>query len=167
MAPPALRSSWNTSRTRLADVIIPAAAALGALYLTLRHGSFPAPGDVPILDLIAFEEPFAHTALHLWYYAAPACVTFSLGCVVVRHAASLRRTTGRAGARLVDQLAGAAETADRLLSWRLVTAFLLAVLALGWSAATRPFPAPGDVPLLDLIEFEAPPSTPSSAPGTS
>ena len=38
----------------------------------------------------------------------------------------------------------------------MVTAFLLAVLALAWSVATRPFPAPGDVPILDLIGFEDP-----------
>ena len=93
---PALRSSSHTSRTRLADLIIPAAAALGALYLTLRHGSFPAPGDVPILDLIAFEDPLAHAALRVWYYAAPACVTFALGCVIVRYAAPLRRAASRA-----------------------------------------------------------------------
>ena len=156
MAPPALRSSCFTSRTRLADLLIPAAAALGALYLTLRHRPFPAPGDVPILDLIAFEDPLAYTVIRVWYYLAPACVTFALGCVVVRYATLLRRAAGRAGARVVDHLASAAETANRLLSWRLVTAFLLAVLALAWSVATRPFPAPGDVPLLNLIALEDP-----------
>ena len=156
MAPPANRSSWSTSRTRPTHLIIPITAALGALYLTLRYGAFPGPGDVPILDLIALEDPVAYSALRAWYYAAPACVTLSLGCVIVRHAASLRRATGRAAGFAVDRFAGAAETANRLLSWRIVIAFLLAVLALAWSAATRPFPAPGDVPLLDLIEFEDP-----------
>ena len=152
----ALRSSWSSSRTWPTRLFIPITAALGALYLTLRYGAFPAPGDVPVLDLIALEDPLAYSVLRAWYYLAPACVTLSLGCVIVRHAASLRRAAGRAAGFALDRFAGTAETADRLLSWRVVTAFLLAVLALAWSVATRPFPAPGDVPLLDLIEFEDP-----------
>ena len=156
MAPPSPPPSWHTSRTRLADLLIPAAAALGAHFLTLRHRSFPAPGDVPILDLIEFEDPLAYTVIRVWYHLAPACVTFALGCVIVRYAAPLRRAAGRAAAAALDHGGGAAETLDRLLSWRLVTALVLAALALAWSAAARPFPAPGDVPLLDLIEFEDP-----------
>ena len=156
MAAPALRPSWHTSRTRLADLIIPAAAALGAHFLTLRHRSFPAPGDVPLLDLIEFEDPLAYTVIRVWYYLGPACVTFALGCVVVRYATPLRRAAGRAFAAALDHGGGAAETLDRLLSWRFLTALVLAALVLAWSAAARPFPAPGDVPLLDLIEFEDP-----------
>ena len=82
----ALRSSWSTSRTRPTRLIIPITAALGA---------FPAPGAVPILDLIALEDPLADSVLRAWYYAAPAFVTLSLGCVIARHAASLRRPGGR------------------------------------------------------------------------
>ncbi len=155
-APPALRSSGSPSRTRLADLIIPTAAALGALYLTLRHGAFPGPGDVPVLDLIALEDPPAHAVLHAWYYAAPALATLSLGCLAVGFAAPLRRAAGRAAALVLDHSAGTAEAANRLLSWRLVVAIFLALLALAWSIATHPFPAPGDVPLLDLIAFEDP-----------
>ncbi|MDE0652231.1 MAG: TraM recognition domain-containing protein [bacterium] len=155
-APPAPPPSWHTSRTRPADLLIPVAAAVGALYLTLRYGAFPAPGDVPVLDLIALEDPLAHTVLRVWYYAAPACATLSLGCVIVRYATSLRRAAGRAAAFAADHFAGAATTADRLLSWRLVIAIFLALLVLAWSIRARPFPAPGDVPILDLIAFEDP-----------
>ena len=70
--------------------------------------------------------------------------------------APLRRAARRAAAFALDHSAGAAETADRLLSWRAVTAILLALLALAWSIAERPFPAPGDVPLLDLVQLEDP-----------
>ena len=59
LAPPALRSSWNTSRTRPARLIIPITTALAALYLRLRYAVFPGPGDVPILDLIALVAPRA------------------------------------------------------------------------------------------------------------
>ena len=136
--------------------LIPVTAALAALYLTLRYGAFPAPGDVPVLDLIALEDPLAYRVIRAWYYMAPACVTLSLGSIIVRHAAALRRAAGRAAAFAADHWAGAAATADRLLSWRFVAAFLLAVLVLAWSATTRPFPAPGAVPILDLIAFEDP-----------
>ena len=71
-------------------------------------------------------------------------------------AAPLRRAAGRAAAFAADHLAGAVETADRLLSWRVIAAFLLALGVLAWSVARRPFPAPGDVPILDLIAFEDP-----------
>ena len=155
-APTALRSSWSTSRIRPTRLIIPITAGLAALYLTLRYGAFPGPGDVPVLDLIALEDPLAYTVIRAWYYAAPACATLSLGCVIVRHTAFLRRAAGRVAGFAVDRFAGAAETADRLLSWRIVVAISLASIALVWSFATRPFPAPGDVPILDLIEFEDP-----------
>ena len=153
---PARRPSGRSSRTRPARLIIPAAAALAALYLTLRYGSFPGPGDVAVLDRIALENPLAHAVLRVCFFAAPALVTLSLGCLAVRSAVSLRRAAGRAGARVVDQLASAAETADRLLSWRLITGLVVAALVLVWSAAARPFPAPGDVPLLDLVQLEDP-----------
>ena len=156
MATPSSGSSWNTSRTRRARLIVPITTALAALWLTLRYGAFPAPGDVPILGLIALEDPLAHSALRVWYFAAPALTTLSLGCLAVRYVAPLRRAASRVAALARDHCTGAAETANPLFSWRLVTAFLLAVLALAWSAATRPFPAPGDVPLLHLIKFEDP-----------
>ena len=71
-------------------------------------------------------------------------------------AALLRRAAGRAAALALDHSAGAAATANRLLSWRLVIAVFLALIALAWSLWARPFPAPGDVPILDLIAFEDP-----------
>ncbi|MYK80652.1 MAG: hypothetical protein F4023_13470, partial [Acidobacteria bacterium] len=75
---------------------------------------------------------------------------------MVRYTKPSRSAADRTTAFAVDSLGGAAGIADRLLSWRVVVAFLLAVLVLAWSAATRPFPAPGDVPILDLIAFEDP-----------
>ena len=56
----------------------------------------------------------------------------------------------------MNRFAGTAETVDRLLSWRVVTAISLASIALVWSFLMRPFPAPGGVPILDLIGFEDP-----------
>ena len=48
----------------------PLTAALGALYLTLRHGAVPGPADVPVLDLNALEPPlftsFARFSVPPW-----------------------------------------------------------------------------------------------------
>ncbi|MYK78215.1 MAG: hypothetical protein F4023_00980, partial [Acidobacteria bacterium] len=75
---------------------------------------------------------------------------------MVRYSKPRRSAANRTAAFVVDSLGGAAETFDRLLSWRVIAAFVLAALVLAWSAVTRPFPAPGDVPILDLIAFEDP-----------
>ena len=156
MAPPALRPSWSSSRTRPTRLIIPITAALGALYLTLRYGAFPAPGDVPILDLIALEDPHAHTALRAWYFAAPAFATLSLGCLAVRFAAPLparhrargslcrgpRRRRSRNG-RPPSQLAARLRHLSRAPRARAVH-------------RNASLPRAGDVPILDLIELEDP-----------
>ena len=42
-APPALRSSRSTSRTRPTRLVVPITATLGVLCITLRYGAFPAP----------------------------------------------------------------------------------------------------------------------------
>ena len=76
--PSASGSSENTSTT-WTTLLIPVNAALAVGYLTLRYGAFPAPGEVPILDLIALEDPLAHEALPVWYFPAPASVILALG----------------------------------------------------------------------------------------
>ena len=156
MAPPALRPSGSSSRTRPTRLIIPLTAALAALFLTLRYGELPGPGEAPILDLIALEDPLAQRALRVWHFAAPAFATLSLGCLAVRYATPLRPVAGRAAAFALDHFVSAAATANHLLSRRLVIAISRALGALAWSVAMRPFPAPGDVPILDLIELEDP-----------
>ena len=77
--PSASGSSWSTSRTWSARLSIPVVAARGARSLTLRYGAFPGPGEVPILDRIAPEDPLAHQSLRDRHFPAPACVTLALG----------------------------------------------------------------------------------------
>ena len=55
----------------------------------------------------------------------------------------------------MDHFAGAPETADRLLSWRLVVAIFLALIALASSIAARHFQS-SDAPPLDFIELQDP-----------
>ena len=76
--PSASGSSENTSTT-WTTLLIPVNAALAALYLTLRYGAFPGPGEVPTLDLVGLEDPLGHKALRFWHFAAPAWVTLALG----------------------------------------------------------------------------------------
>ena len=76
--PSASGSSENASTT-WTTLLIPVNAALAVGYLTLRYGAFPAPGEVPILDLIAREDPLGYKALRGRYFPAPACVTLALG----------------------------------------------------------------------------------------
>jgi len=76
--PSASGSSGSTSTT-WTTLLIPINAALAVFYLTLRYGAFPAPGEVPILDLIALEDPLGYKALRGRYFPAPACVTLALG----------------------------------------------------------------------------------------
>ena len=43
---------------------------------------FPAPGDDPVLDLMAFHDPPFYLAVHIWYYAVPGIVTFGSGLLL-------------------------------------------------------------------------------------
>ena len=79
MAPPTLRPSASSSRVRAADLILPIIAALDALYLSLRCGASPGPGDAPILHHVALEDPLADQTFRAWYFAAPACLTLPPG----------------------------------------------------------------------------------------
>jgi len=77
--PSASGSSGSASRIWSAHLVIPTIAALAVLYLTLRYGAFPGPGEVSFLDLIALEDPLAHEALPVSCFAAPAGDTLPLG----------------------------------------------------------------------------------------
>ena len=76
--PSASRSSGSTSTTGT-TLLIPVNAALAVLYLTLRYGPFPGPGEVSILDLIGLEDPLDHEAFPVSCFAAPAGDTLPLG----------------------------------------------------------------------------------------
>ena len=46
--------------------------ALAAALVRALATPFPASGDNPALDLVAYHDPPFHTALAVWHYAAPA-----------------------------------------------------------------------------------------------
>ena len=136
--------------------LFPAAAALLALLVTVRQGGFPAEGAVPLLDLIALKDPVGYQVLRAWFYAGPAVGAFSLALLAFWLAPDLRHALGRSFSWAVLRLRNSEASLGRLLSWRTVVAIVLGLTALAWSILSRSFPAPGEVPLLDLIALEDP-----------
>ncbi len=136
--------------------LFPAAAAILALLVIVRQGGFPAEGAVPLLDLVALKDPFGYQLLRAWFYAGPALGAFSLALLAFWLAPDLRRALGRIFSWAVLRLRNSEASLGRLLSWRTVVAIVLGLAALAWSILSRSFPAPGEVPLLDLIALEDP-----------
>ena len=147
----ALRSGTLASR-----LSVPITMAFAALYVVLLYGAFPGPGDVPVLDLIALET------LSPTGRSGP-------GATPPRPSPP---SPSAASPSASPDLSGAPPAGPPPLLWttgptppKPPTAFsaagsslpsFLAPIALAWSIATRPFPAPGDVPVLDLVELEDP-----------
>ena len=74
-----------------------------------------------------------------------------------RPAASCRPAPGRvAGASLRRRLGRLIETLPRVLTIRLVASLATGYAAFRWAARARPFPDPGDHPVLDLIAHHDP-----------
>ena len=136
--------------------LFPTAAALLALLLTVRYARFPTEGAVPLLDLIALEDPTGYQVLRAWHYAGPALGAFSLALLAFWLAPDLRHALRRVFSWAVLRLQHSEASVGRLLSWRTVTAIVLGLAALAWSVLFRSFPAPGEVPILDLIALEDP-----------
>lgn len=137
-------------------VVFPAAAALLSLLLTIRYGGFPPIGAVPLLDLVAFEDPAGYQVLRAWYYAGPALGAFSLGRLGFWFAPALLPAQRRLFSWALIRLRNATASLGRVLSWRNVFAIVLGLTAFAWALLSRSFPAPGQVPLLDLIALEDP-----------
>ncbi|MDE0476204.1 MAG: hypothetical protein OXI50_16755, partial [Gammaproteobacteria bacterium] len=137
-------------------LLFPAAAGLLALLVNVRQGGFPPRGAVPLLDLIALEDPIGYQVLRAWHYAGPALGAFSLGLLAFWLAPDLRRALARTLSWAVIRLRNTEAALGRLLSWRTVIAIVLGLAAFTWSILSRSFPAPGDEPLLDLIALEDP-----------
>ena len=55
--------------------------ALTAATVRAFLAPFPGIGGNPVLDLIAYHDPGLHTAIHVWYYAAPAVALLLAGSV--------------------------------------------------------------------------------------
>ncbi len=55
--------------------------ALTAATVRAFLAPFPGIGGNPVLDLIAYHDPGLHTAIHVWYYAAPGIALLLAGSV--------------------------------------------------------------------------------------
>ena len=134
-----------------------AAAALAVEIGVVLLLDWPAYGVVPILDLIATEEPLFYAVIRTLYYLAPACVTFVASLLLGGLLSRVLHRSGRvAAARFHDAGVAALERLGRLLSWRLVASLVAGLAAYGWAARSLPFPGLGENPILDLVALEDP-----------
>ena len=58
-------------------------AAIGTAGAHALELPFPAVGDNPYLDLIAYNDPGIHAAIRLWYYAVPGVAVILAGSLVL------------------------------------------------------------------------------------
>ncbi len=79
-----------TAMRRPATLVLGGLAATAVIARAFR-APFPGPGGNRVLDLIAYHDPAFHTAIGVWYYAAPA--------VAVQLANSIGLSVSRARAR--------------------------------------------------------------------
>ena len=136
---------------------LPALAGAAAFALTLRFGSWPAPGDVPALDLIAHRAPAEYHVLRVWYWLAPAAATLTLTASLHALARELlapgwpafRATLQRRATWLLARL-------RQSLTLRILLSAAAALFAIIWAARARPFPSPGQNQILDLVASHDP-----------
>ena len=128
-----------------------------AFALTVRLGSWPSEGSVPVLDLLAQRRPLEYHAFRIWYWLAPAAAV-TAAAVSLQDLArnllasgwpALRATLHRRTKWLLDQLRSR-------LTLRALLAAAAGLSALVWAARNRPFPGAGDNPILDLIAVNDP-----------
>ena len=67
-----------TARTAVAVM-----AGMVAWYMHPQHAPWPAPGSVPILDLIALRNPGAYLLLRAWWFLAPLATGATLAAAVM------------------------------------------------------------------------------------
>ena len=82
-----------------ATLVLVGLASAAAIAHAFR-APFPGPGGNPVLDLIAYHDPGFHTAIRVWYHAAPAVAVVlfgSLGLSVWRVWLQPRAGGGRRG----------------------------------------------------------------------
>jgi len=135
----------------------PAATGFVVLAITFRFAAWPAPGSVPWLDFLALRTPADFALVRAAWWAALAAGLVAAADLVP---AGLRRRIDRSG-----QLGGAAlrrrlgrlfRTLRRTLTLRSLIALAAGFTAFRWTGRVRPFPATGEDPLLDFIQYHDP-----------
>ena len=86
-------------RSRSRAPLLLMGTAVAAAAVRAFRAPFPAPGDNPFLDLVAFHDPGIHAVIHAWYYAAPAAAVFLAGSLVLSVWRVWLEPAGRAGRR--------------------------------------------------------------------
>lgn len=153
-----LNGSPPVTRPRLLGRLLwPALAGGGVLLLTLRFATWPVPGSVPWLDFLALRLPgdFALARAACWAVLAAAIVV-AADAIPAAVRRLLDRTGRVAGAGLQRRLQRLGRALRRAISIRLLLALTAGFAAFRWAGAVRPFPASGEDPLLDFIQYHDP-----------
>ena len=153
-----LNGSATPASTRpFGRLLWPAIAGVGVLLLSLRFANWPNPGSVPWLDFLAIRSPVDFALVRAAWWAVLAAALVAAADLVP---AGLRRLLGRAGRRasagLLRQVARLLRRVDRTLTLRILLSLAAGFATFRWAAQTRPFPAIGEDPVLDLIALRDP-----------
>ncbi|MDE2850423.1 MAG: TraM recognition domain-containing protein [Acidobacteriota bacterium] len=157
-ARPRLLARMLTGGRRLAVVALaPAFAGLCVLFFALRFATWPSPGSIAWLDFLALRTPadFAVARAASWavftalLVASANLILDAIGRLLDRGAIAL-------GAALVRRLGRLLRALRRAVTVRFLIALAAGFGAFRWADQVRPFPAIGEDPLLDFIQYHDP-----------
>ena len=147
----------GASRRVSPTVLYALVAGLAAEIVAVLVLEFPGAGQVPVLDLIAVQDPLAFGLLRAWYYLAPGAVTLTLSLLLGELVGrGMRRSGLIALGRLHDAGVAVLDAVERVLSWRVVCSLVVGLAAYAWAARVLPFPELGSNPILALIALQDP-----------
>ncbi|MCY3930480.1 MAG: TraM recognition domain-containing protein [Acidobacteria bacterium] len=130
---------------------------VGVLLLTLRFAAWPSPGSVAWLDSLALRTHLDFAVLRAaWWATLAAALIVAVDLVPVAVRRILDRGGRVAGAGVHRRLGRLVRALRGILTLRLTAALAAGIGAFRWAGQVQPFPAIGDDPLLDFIQYHDP-----------
>ncbi|MXZ37990.1 MAG: TraM recognition domain-containing protein [Holophagales bacterium] len=155
--PRRLANAVSVSVRLVRSLFWPAIAGGGVFLLTRRFAVWPGPGSIAWLDELALHTPadFALVRAASWavftalLVASANLILDAIGRLLDRGAIAL-------GATLLRRLGRLLRALRRAVTIRLLIALAAGFGAFRWAGQVRPFPAIGEYPLLDFIQYHDP-----------
>ncbi|MDE2850544.1 MAG: TraM recognition domain-containing protein [Acidobacteriota bacterium] len=143
---------------RLLDRLVwPVVAGVGVLLITLRFATWPASGTIAWLDFLALRTSADFALVRAaWWATVAASLVAAADLVPASGRRAIARGGRLGGAALHRLLARLLRVLRRALTLRLLIALAAGFGAFRWAAEVRPFPAIGEDPLLDFIQYHDP-----------
>ncbi|MDE2921376.1 MAG: TraM recognition domain-containing protein [Acidobacteriota bacterium] len=157
-APPRLLNRLLTAGRRLAVVALaPALAGLCVLFVTLHFAAWPAPGQMAWLDFLALRTPADFALVRAtWWATLAAALVAAADAILDALGRLIDRGTIALGATLLRRLGRLLRALRRAVTIRFLIALAAGFGAFRWAGQVRPFPAIGEDPLLDFIQYHDP-----------